>query len=73
MRKITLKSILGPVSQYYGSNVKGAFYATSGVTGGAAYPNDQYGYGLDISRIVPTDSEGRPINIGKTPLIYLGV
>ena len=30
-------------------------------------------FDFDASRVVPTDNENRPINIGLTPAIYLGV
>lgn len=32
-----------------------------------------YGYDFNASRVVPTANENRPLNIGMTPVIYLGV
>lgn len=32
-----------------------------------------YGFGFDASRVVPTAGENRPLNIGMTPAVYLGV
>lgn len=34
---------------------------------------DAWGYDFHASRVVPTADENRPINIGLTPVIYLGV
>lgn len=35
--------------------------------------NGTYGYDFNASRVVPTANENRPLNIGMTPVIYLGV
>lgn len=34
---------------------------------------DTWGYDFNASRVVPTANENRPINMGLTPVIYLGV
>jgi hypothetical protein len=30
-------------------------------------------FDFDASRVVPTSNENRPLNIGMTPVMYLGV
>ncbi|QYN44511.1 hypothetical protein GYM75_06465 [Gilliamella sp. ESL0441] len=39
----------------------------------ATYDYTVWGYDFHASNVVPTASENRPINIGMTPAIYLGV
>ena len=57
---------------------KGAFVGSYAINpkGGAFQPArdwDAWGYEFFASRVVPTANENRPINIGLTPAIYLGV
>ncbi|MCT6866661.1 MAG: hypothetical protein M3Z63_01145 [Gilliamella apicola] len=57
---------------------KGAFAGTYAINpkGGAFQPTrdlDAWGYEFFASRVVPTANENRPLNIGLTPAIYLGV
>ena len=57
---------------------KGAFAGAYAINpkGGAFQPArdlDAWGYEFFASRVVPTANENRPLNIGLTPAIYLGV
>ena len=57
---------------------KGAFAGAYAINpkGGAFQPTrdlDAWGYEFFASRVVPTANENRPLNIGLTPAIYLGV
>lgn len=57
--------------------LKGAAYVTGShptAYGTPSGTNTRMRYvGIDASRVVPTADENRPINIGMTPAIYLGV
>ena len=56
-------------------DASGAFRVES--TANPAYDGNAHGWhttiSFDASRVVPTANENRPINIGMTPVIYLGV
>ena len=66
------------VIQNHNAYVRGAFYGTSAINpSNPAFQltTELYTWGFDFSasRVVPTANENRPINIGMTPAIYLGV
>lgn len=57
---------------------RGAFAGSNAINpnGGAFQPAREWmawGYEFFASRVVPTANENRPINMGMTPVIYLGV
>lgn len=57
---------------------RGAFQGTNAIypQNGAFEPKKDWwawGYDFYASRVVPTANENRPLNIGMTPVIYLGV
>ena len=51
----------------------GVFVGSTASGGGAGGATGQFGYAFDSARQARTDLENRSINIGKMPLIYLGV
>lgn len=60
------------------SYARGAFAGSNAINpnGGAFQPAREWmawGYEFFASRVVPTANENRPINMGMTPVIYLGV
>ena len=66
------------VVDYHVNYAKGAFAGSNAINpnGGAFQPAREWmawGYEFFASRVVPTANENRPINIGLTPVIYLGV
>ena len=65
----------------YGNFIVSALDATGAfkinANAAPAYEGNAHGWHTDIlfdaSRVVPTASENRPLNVGMTPVIYLGV
>ena len=67
----------GVVTNHY-KYAQGVFSGVDAVNpeNGGAFASMQaktYGYNFNASRVVPTANENRPLNIGMTPVIYLGV
>lgn len=67
----------GVVNNHY-KYAQGVFSGVDAVNpeNGGAFASMQaktYGYNFNASRVVPTANENRPLNIGMTPVIYLGV
>jgi len=54
---------------------EGPFYATGGISSmaGATVGGGRQYYAFDLSRSARTDTETRPLNVGMTPAIYLGI
>lgn len=66
------------VVDYHVNYAKGVFVGSNAINpkGGAFQPAknwDAWGYDFYASRVVPTANENRPLNIGMTPAIFLGV
>lgn len=62
----------------HGLYTRGAFVGANAIypENGAFAPKKEwpaYGYDFRASNVVPTANENRPLNIGMTPVIYLGV
>lgn len=83
---VYIRNITGRVSYYDGSNAAAVFYTPEGAFSGESNvirPNRVSGsaavssiFGVlrfNASSQVPTAGENRPLNIGMTPAIYLGV
>ena len=63
---------------YHHEYTRGAFCGSTAInpTNSAFQPTTEWntwGFDFYASRVVPTAHENRPINMGLTPVIYLGV
>lgn len=66
------------VVDFHANYARGAFLGTSAIypENGAFQPKKEWhawGFDFYASRVVPTANENRPINMGMTPAIFLGV